>query len=207
MPRQFGPAGSDADETVQSLAGKSTSVLLLSDRDAEVCSELLHPEPVETENLLWVLYDDTPDRRLRTWKQQDGGTPANLGIVSVGDQSRSAAASSDGGTGSGLIETLAHPEDLTGLGIRIDNFLNRWEDASGRTAVCFDSLTTLLQYVDDSTAFRFMNVLTTKLYAANAFAHFHMNPGAHDDRTVAKMSSLVDAVVESTDDGWTVRSR
>jgi hypothetical protein len=207
MARDFGPAGSGAEETVQSLAADVTSVLLLSDMDSDVCPELLRPDPVETENFLWVLYDGTPDRRLRSWKQHGGGTPSNLGIVSVGDQSRSAAATSDGGNSTGFIETLAHPEDLTGLGIHIDNFLQQWEGTDGRTVVCFDSLTTLLQYVDHETAFRFMNVLTTKLYVANAFAHFHMNPGAHDDTTVAQITSVVDAVVESTDDGWSVRSR
>jgi hypothetical protein len=206
MVRQFGPEGSGADETAASLSADVTSVLVLSDRGTDVGRSLLTPDPIETENLLWVLYDDTPDRRLNEWKQHGGGSPANFGIVDVGDAARSAA-SSDGGTTQGPIRTLAHPEDLTGLGIRIDDFLQQWSDNDYRTVVCFDSLTTLLQYVEQETAFRFMNVLTSKLYAADAFAHFHMNPGAHDDQVVAQMTSVVDAVVEPGDGGWVVRKR
>lgn len=207
MAKAFGPGESEESTTVESLAEDATSVLLLSGHDADICPDLMLPDPVETENVLWVLYEDTPDRRLREWQQHGCGRPSNLGIISVGDGTRSASAAAGDGGNFGFVDTISHPEDLTGLGIRLDDYLQRWSDTPERTVVCFDSLTTLLQYVSDDTVYRFLNVLTSKLYAVEAFAHFHINPDAHDDETVEMLASLFDAVIQPDGDGWTVRSR
>jgi len=101
------------------------------------------------------------------------------------------------------VETVDSPDDLTGLEIALQNAVD-----GEPVAICLDSLTTLLQYVETDRAFRFVHALTAQLAAADASAHFHLDPGAVDDRVVNTLQSFVDAVVRLEDDGSiTVRER
>jgi archaellum biogenesis ATPase FlaH len=134
-----------------------------------------------------------------------------MGMVSVEDSTRSVASASSGGSelmgANKPIETVSSPNDLTGLGIRITEFLADWEDNDNRTVVCFDSLTALLQYVELETAYEFLHILTGRMAALDAFAHFHMDPDAHDQQTIESISTLMDAVVRTEDGEQIVRTR
>jgi hypothetical protein len=201
--RQFG--GVDALE-------EASSVLLLapslSDTEDACCADLLQPTDERGGNLLWVSYTKSPDSQLRRWRAHGHGHAANLGIVSVGESTRSTAAAQPGEShASGPIEAVANPNDLTGLGIRLNNYLRRWEDNGHQTTLCFDSLTAMLQYIDPETAYEFLHILTGRIHAAGARAHFHMDPSAHDEQTVERFVSLCDAVVDLTGEERTVRSR
>mgnify|MGYP000591950780 CR=1 FL=1 len=101
------------------------------------------------------------------------------------------------------VKSVSTPDDLTGLGITLSQALSTHEDA----VVCFDSLTVLLQYVDTETAYEFLNALTGHLYAADARAHFHLDPAAHDTQTVDALASLFDAIVEAEGEAWSARRR
>ncbi len=207
---------------METVFDEASSVLLLSpsldEGESEACIDLLQPDDAE-KNALWVSYTKSPDAQLRRWRKHSERRPANVGVVSVGDSMRSvsaakASAASDApgraGTENGLdpgIETVANPNDLTGLGISITEHLNRWQDNYARTVVCVDSLTAMLQYVELQTAYEFLHVLIGRLYAADAVAHFHMDPGAHDDQTVESIVSLCDAVVELRDGERHIRCR
>lgn len=172
------------------------------------CIDLLRPGSAAAQNVLLVSYTKSPDAQLRRWQTHADQQPANLGIVSVEDSTRSVAAANSGDAlgPAGPVETVSNPNDLTGLGIRITEFLTRWGD-DHRTVVCVDSLTAMLQYVDLETAYEFLHIVTGRFAALDAQAHFHMDPGAHDEQTVESVLSLMDAVVEVGDDGHTVRSR
>ena len=135
-------------------------------------------------------------------------------MVSVEDSTRSVAADTGGDGGLSLpgpdapIETVSSPNDLTGLGIRITEFLSDWADNDNRTVVCFDSLTALLQYVELDTAYEFLHIITGRMASTDAFAHFHMDPDAHDEQTVEIVTGLMDAVVEVDEEGGrNIRSR
>lgn len=174
------------------------------------CTQLLHSQTADEQNVLLISYTKSPDAQLQRWRDHTDGRPANLGVVTVKDSTRSVAATNGGETAApgqhGPVETVSNPNDITGLGIRITEFLTRWDD-DGQIVVCFDSLTALLQYVDLETAYEFLHVVTGRMAAVDAVAHYHMDPGAHDDQTVESIVSLMDAVVEIDDDGHTVRSR
>ncbi|MFB6127169.1 MAG: hypothetical protein ABEJ79_07755 [Halolamina sp.] len=188
------------------------SVLLLSpslsgDEDA-ACADLMRPTSPADQNVLWVSYTKSPDTQLDRFREAATRQPSNVGIVSVEDSTRSVSASNtDGGIGGGPVDTVSSPNDLTGVGISITEFLQRWTDNDHRTVVCFDSLTAMLQYTDIETAYEFLHVIVSRIYATDAVAHFHMDPGAHDDQTVAQVCSLMDAVIELDDDGASVRNR
>jgi hypothetical protein len=109
-----------------------------------------------------------------------------------------------GGSSTALgVETVDSPDDLTGLEIAVAEAVDEEP-----VAFCLDSLTTLLQYADTDRACRFVHALTTRLSAAGATAHFHLDPAAVDDRTVDTLLSFVDASVRLDSDGEiTVRRR
>jgi hypothetical protein len=127
-----------------------------------------------------------------------GDEVSNLGVITVGDA---------GGTADrDDVETrnVASASDLTGLGIEIGQVIAEWE---APVTVCFDSLTSMLQYVEFETAYEFLHTLTGRFYAADARAHYHVDPGAHDEQHLAGIESLFDASVDLAGDEPEVRTR
>jgi hypothetical protein len=206
----------------RSLGDAATVLVESSATDAEraaTCTDLLHRHPADRENLLWVAYTHGPDEKLGAWRRHSDATPANIGVVSVGDTMRSAAAASaavggpdaaDRSEGRGgppnPVEAVENPGDLTGVGIAVGRYFEAW-DAEHPTSLCFDSITAMLQYVEFETAYRFLHVLTGRVSAAGAVGHFHVDPAAHDDQTLASLRTLFDAVVTLEDGDHAVRTR
>lgn len=139
----------------------------------------------------------------------EGGAPPNVLAVSLTRSAADWLAARGEYVGEDadvrLIETggTTHPdaaavesaEDLTGIEIALGDPLSALADADGPTAICLDSLTVLLQYVDLERAYRFLHELDGRFAAAGARAHYHLDPGAHDETTLATLSTLVDAAV------------
>jgi len=175
----------------------TTNVLLAEPpmgQGRDVCSSLLldrHPEP----SVLFVTYTRSPADCLA---QLDGHDDIeNVGVITVGDGSTA------GVDDEVVTESVSTASDLTGLGITIGQFLSEWD---APVVVCFDSVTSMLQYVDVKTAYEFLHAITGQIHAAGATSHFHIDPNAHDDRHVASITSLFDAKL-SLDGEPTVRTR
>ena len=190
---------------------RGENVLVLDSPTGEAgeayCAERLTASPGEgSPNALLVTLDALPDRRFDAVVRRGGARPADVGIVCC-DETRGAAAASgatDGpgpgpGPGAGpWIATVSSPGDLTGLGVRIEQALSTWAETPAPVELCFHSLTTLLQYVDERAAFRFCHALTRRVDTTGASAHFHLDPAAVDDRTVKTLASLFDRVEDRT---------
>lgn len=178
----------------------------------EACMRLLTPVPPEAETVLYVTFTNSADDRLSHWRAHANGPPAGAGVVCVGELARSAGAIADGAE-AGInttvgVETVTDPADLTGIGIAINRFVEKWDDGDRKVVVCFDSLTTLLQYADLERIFRFLHVLTGRFRSTGALAHYHMDPTAHDEGTKNTIKAVFDTVVAVDDDGsLTVESR
>jgi hypothetical protein len=162
--------------------------------EEHVCGELLSVfEPV---NVLGVAVQNDPDYYRRVTDEHFETTPARLGVLDVGAQETH----EDG------VRAISSASDLTGIGIGVTDTIKGWADADERTVVCFDALTPLLQYSEMERVYRFLDVTTRRLGQVCAVSHVHVNPLAHDERTVQRLMSVFDAVVEADDDGeWSVR--
>ena len=158
--------------------------------------------PDET-NLLVVSYRDDPDAWLQRWRAQVGALPGEFGFVRVGETTRSAAAA--GGRAAGrtlpLVAAVSDPTDLTGLGIRMSEYLEAWAGNGRRTVIWFDSVTTLLQFVDLDRAYRFLHVLSGRVKSVDGRGYYLLDPSAHDDRTIAVLQELADDSVALEDLG------
>lgn len=192
-------------DSIASLDDASSILFLtpsLGDATNDTCIRLLDPSDPETTNVLFVTFTGTPQDRLEAWIDRAGGRPANAHVVTAGE---TPGGSNGGGPAPDSVERVGTPSDLTGISIRISEVLSEWSDADANSVVCFDSVTALLQYVDVETAYEFLHVLTGRLYAFGAKGHFHLDPGAHPDVTVARIKTLFDAMVETEGDDLTVR--
>lgn len=202
----------DHPEVTTSIADMPNVLLLapsLSDVHAGGCLDLFAPDDPDSARVLGVTYRRSPDDWIETWREQVGEMPADLVVVGVGADHRSATHASTAGTVGSQAEparNIESPEDLTGLGIVLSEQLEAWADG-GELLVCFDSVTVMLQYVDLQRAFRFLHVLTGRIKTVGAQAHFHLDQTAIDEQTVATLTSLYDATVSRTEDEWVVRSR
>lgn len=174
-------------------AERPRSVLLLEDGRGDatdrLCGELLAVDAPEPTRLLVVTLVDGPAARLAVWDAATDERPAETVAIGMAD-------AADGGGGDGLdVRPITDPANLTRLGIEITEALADL-DGDG-PAVCFHSLSVLLQYAPVAQVARFLRVLTSHLDAAGANAHFHLDPGTQDERTVAALGSLFDEVVRA----------
>ncbi len=128
--------------------------------------------------------------------------PARHGVIAVGDEVRSAAGT--GGpdfSGAIAVDAIPDPGDLQSIGLSVSEFIERWDDLD-RIVLCFDSLTDLLDHNQPDAAFRFVHVLANRLDSADAVAHYHLDPTAHDETVVNTFGSIFDTIerVEPADE-------
>jgi len=124
------------------------------------------------------------DRRIEQLERAAGGPGDSVHVVCVKGRE---------GEGCDTVRTVNTPGDLTGLSMRIGEVLS--EVHGDDVYVYFDDITSLLQYTDLSTAYRFLNVLTGRVRSANAVGFYGITPDAHDERTVNTLRNLFDGTV------------
>lgn len=173
-----------------------------------VCKELLVREDPADQTVLAVTYRQSPRAWVEDWYDEIGTDPADGAVIGVGDRGQLGGDAVPPETEHWTLTDVDNASDLTGLGVRLSEFLTgRYDTGQPGPALCFDSVTHLLQYADLESAFRFLHVVTGRIRNAGARGHFHVDPSAHDAQEMATLMGLFDAVLEPTDDGWTVRSR
>lgn len=189
----------------RTVSGPANTLLRVPSIDAEAQASLYEvlaePDPRET-NLLVISYETDPAQWLRNWQASVGESPASLAFVYVG-RSAQAVGSGPGGEVSPAVrssyesvEYVSAPSDLTGVGIRVQDVLERWGGDDRQLVIYFESLTTLLQFVERRTAYQFIHTLTGRLSHADVQSYFRMDPEAHDPQTAALMTNLMDDAVK-----------
>lgn len=192
--------------------GDASTVLLCgshaSSRDHAICNRLLSLRDPGIQNVVCFDFSQSVEERLGRYVDLVGDPPANLLLVRVGGRSPTPTRNRDGPSFdpddlgiTPVVETVSDPADLTGMGIALNRALEAWSPTANQTIVCFHTLTMLLQYVDTERVYRFLHVLTSQLAEADALAHVHVDPHAHEPRTLSTLSTLFDVVVRTTDDG------
>jgi len=187
-------AQTDREQLDRALPG-SARVLLLAgpptDRLRSLCAAL-HRADGETDVLV-VTYTREPADYLA---ELDDEAVGDVVVISVGD----AVPGDEAGVTTRHVDA---PADLTQLGIEIGDVIEGREQVS----VCFDSLTTTLQYAGYSDVYEFLHAITSRLRAADARTHIHINPIAHDEQVLAGLSTLFDGRVDLADGDISVETR
>lgn len=170
----------------------------LSSVTTERCVRQAEALGVAETPILDLTFTDSPDRRIDTWRERLSAAPPAIEVVAVG-QTRGTGEPTGGPTRFGTDDqfgarTVEDPRDLTGIGIAVSETFDRWSERD-RAVVRVGRLTTLLQYADESTVFRFLHVLTNRLTQADAVSFYRLAPEAHDDQTVGTLFQLFDDAV------------
>jgi len=98
------------------------------------------------------------------------------------------------------------PNNLTAIGVKSNEVVTEWSQRDTPVETWFDSVSGLLQHADLDVAYRFLDVFTGRLSAANARGLYHLYPETHDEQAVNTIRPLFDAIVERDDgDGYVVK--
>jgi hypothetical protein len=200
MSERAGTAEENRPE-LSELSDVSNVLLLapsLGGQGNDVCLDLLTQTAPSETNILAISYTETPQEWVENWLDHAGVPPVRGGIVSIGQ------AEIEVDNPSWAVKTVENPSDLTGIGIELSELLSGMATAADddeQIAVCFDGITSLLQYADLQRAFRFLHVVTGRVKTVGGIGHFHLDPEAHDPQTLATLKGLFDAVIEVDDDG------
>jgi len=101
-----------------------------------------------------------------------------------------------------LILRATSPVDLTGIGVRISKLFEKfWRDGSKSIRLVVDSLSTILMYSNLQTVFRFLHVFTGRIKAAGALGVYTLDAGMYDEKTIATLKQLFDAMIEIKQEG------
>lgn len=166
-----------------------------------VCIDLVTES--QPDALLWITVTRSVDDKLRGWQQHtEAELPNQIGVVNVGGQTRSGRSSESVLDGHSVrVETVSDPRDLTGLGIAVNTVLGNWANADIQPVMCFDSITSLLQYSDLQRLYRFLHVLSQRIAKHGGVVHYHLDPTAHKEKTINTLLQLVDAAIEVGPEG------
>lgn len=208
-------AGVEDAEVMPSTAlaslGASNTLLLVPERhraDLDGCLDLLTMREPDEENIWSLGVTLSANRRVENWETHVGTVPAAFRLVSVGelpDDEARETADARGIDPDPHFVTLQDLSDLDDVQAELGATLDEWTPTDRPTLVCFHSVTSLIEEANESRAFRLLSSFTAAVDEAGAIAHYHMDPGAHDDATVAKLLLLFDAVVEiDEEDNWHV---
>ncbi len=181
-------------EHERQLANASNVLVLgsmLDDATKGIHNGLLSQDETEKTDVLALTFQ-SPDQWLRTWTGEPEGLDGRLGIISLDESPSSATQRTDGVTA-----ITANPADLTGIGMKLSDYLSSQKRTDTETRLCFDSITGLLQYTNQKSLFRFLRVVTRRVEHVEGVGHFHMDPDAHDRQTISTIKSPFDAIVQS----------
>lgn len=158
----------------------------------EFTLELLTAGQDQREGLLLVM---TGESAMVVTEDLERGyeTPSAELIGVVDCSNRDVRKSSEGD----LTRSLESPNDLTGIGVSTAKLYEQLT-SHGVTSVRhgFISVTTLLQFLDLETVFKFLHIYTRRISNTGGFGAFTFDPTAYDTRTLETIVRLFDGVAE-----------
>lgn len=142
-----------------------------------------------------VTTKDSADKVLEGFDSRlDDGLEPDIGVVDCVTKQRGIGTIDD----DPRIKYASSPVDMTGIGIKLSEFLQDFYETRGHTEnrVLFHSVSTLLMYADLQTVFRFLHVFTGRIQSADALGLYVIDSTTHDDQAMNTLKQLFDAVIE-----------
>lgn len=105
-------------------------------------------------------------------------------------------------------ERVSSPGDLTGISISTAKLVQRFSERDvSNIRHGLVSISTLIQYINLSTVFKFLHIYTSRIEDTNGLGIFTLDSTSHDPKTVNTITSEFDCVIElrETESGRDVR--
>jgi len=141
------------------------------------------------EGSLAVTTDGNADEILELYREK-----ADDGSLHFVDCTGAGSGSPDGFP-SDRFETVSSPGDMTGVGVAFEKYTKRVGERVEGSRVMYDSLTTLLRYVDQKRAYRFVDILTGRFRAEDCLSVFTLDGGTVDEKTSSMFTHEFDVEV------------
>jgi hypothetical protein len=161
--------------TTPELPAGAHSVLVLSSSGADTCAALA----ARADRVLLVGYGSLTAEGLRDRLDDRLEDPPPVRSLGVGE--------------------AVEAGDLTRQGIAVADSL------SAEPAVCVGGFGRLLDRLDREPVFQFVHSLAERCARSSSTMHYHLDPATVDDRAVAALSTLMDAVVRVDEGTVTVQ--
>lgn len=205
-----GESGDEAQSQLGQLRHREelANVLVVESRDVTqreaVCSALLDVAE-QPQNIVIMNAGGDPFDRLRNYQKQFDRPAGNVGIVDIGAESNTekhnATLTSDSLGYSVETRSVSAVSDLSRIGIMTSQLLEDMQETGYPTAVCFDSLTPILQQVGTENMFQFLFTFKNSLSEDAVMSHYHLDHDAHDEQAVLTLRRIFDNVIEISEDG------
>lgn len=151
------------------------------------------------DGVLCIATDDSAASLADAFARYEGSFDSDrMGIVGC---SRRTSARPTGGI---ITESVSSPSDLTGISIATVKIMRSFSErnvSSVRHGVL--SVSTLSQYLDTRSVFKFLHVYTARIRDTDGLGVFTLNSAAEESTVVNTLSSEFDGIIElrETDDG------
>lgn len=172
--------------------------------DTDACLDLLTPQQPESKAILAVTATEDIPTKLSRWQNAVGDAPGALAVVDIDVATRSATTQPASHEDSPLeltnAETVDDPCDTTAIQQAVISQLAAWQTTDLQPVVCFQPLTTLLEYLDRDELFQLLRVVVGRVTETEAIAHFHLDPRGVDETFLTRLMPLFDTTVHLTTD-------
>lgn len=196
----------DLDEFDRATSGSQVLVVSPSEHKItdEVCSHYLTSANHSSRNILFITTAQEPEDRLHICHESENWTGGRVGVIEVGDLMGDSTApdrfdSIDGNPVT--YKRVNSVKNFSKLGLLTSQILEDWSETDQPSAMCFHTLSTINDYVERETLFRFLYTLKTKLSSLGVTAHYHMDAGSHDAKEIATFKQIFDLVIDVDQDG------
>lgn len=182
------------DETVEALPA-GTNVLITGPAmvgKRELAFQLLAAGHEEGEGVLCVTTSASASSMLDEFERR----------VPTLDRDRVAIVDCSGGDSQDAIreiatERVSSPGDLTGISISTAKLVRRFSDLDvSEIRHGLVSVSTLIQYIDLNTVFKFLHIYTSRIEDTGGLGIFTLDSTSHDPKTVNTITSEFDCVIE-----------
>lgn len=145
----------------------------------------------DASDVVAVTYDANAEEWLSRW----GESGDRVAVVSPGERSRGAAATTPGATpvstSAGVVETVSDRTDVAAVGALVHEYLSAW---GPDVTVYVDGLADVVAATSVETAFRFAHVLLARADAADARVVAAFDRDAYPPHVVETVAELFDDV-------------
>lgn len=191
----------------ESTSRRPTTTLRLQSGATSDGDELLEVTP-RAANVLVVSTSRSMTEVVQDWRSAVGPLPADFGLITFAEFTRSAASPATDGTpsrrslpgGDITLTSMTDPGNLQRLGTAATLYLDDWADSDRPTVVYVDALSPLIEANDVESIFQFLHLLTRSVEHADATLIARLDPDAVAERTPNTLRPLFDHVADHTDD-------
>jgi archaellum biogenesis ATPase FlaH len=185
----------ELDDTIEKIENGS-NIMLMSppfNGKEDILDNMMQLRAIKNENALIIVTTNEPAIQIleRLKKKKIDLLLSRIGIVDCISKNPV-----DVNFGNVTIRTVNSPADLTGIGVRIGQFIDDFSKNGLKIQIHINSLSTILMYSNRQTIFRFLHHLTCRIKAAEALGIFVIGSGMHDPYTIVTLKQLCDCMVD-----------